>query len=152
MVYDLDWWPLWDPVSCCSLSVVTRVVTLFCGWSHSCFIQERVDPVLLLSHILGNVFHGLLVWWTREIFHWGRPWQIFSSHKLETKCHMSAEDQVKYLCLLFFGWITWPSFIQSFYQSSMGNLVNTGLECQTTTTSHMHNALSQHMFPWMYAG
>lgn len=56
---------------------------------------------------------------------------------------MSAEHHVKYLCLRFFGWTTWPNFIESFYQSSMGNLVNIGLECQSGPppyTCIMHRA------------
>lgn len=87
----------------------------------------------------------LLRWWTRVFSTGAAPDRstVRTSTKRKTKYHMSAEHHVKYLCLHFFGWITWPNFIESFYQSSMGNLVNTGLECQSGPppyTCIMHRA------------
>lgn len=91
-----------------------------------------VDLVLLFSHISGIPCVLRL---------WGGPCHmIFSVHTITQNSRQNAICQLRNrwnICsLLFFGWITWPSFIQSSYQSSMGNLVNTQLECQYDPSPH----------------
>lgn len=71
----------------------------------------------------------------------------FSVHTNAQNWRQNAICQLRtrwniYICSSF-GWITWPSFIQSFYQSSKGDLVNIELECQPGPPPHtciMHRA------------